>query len=116
MIQIVATAKPEVDPQKLIEALDNEVAQLAKKPPSADEVERAKNTREARFLSALQSLTTRAEQLAEYAVVAGDPRYLERDLARYRRVTPGDVQAVIMRYLGPGRVVLTVSPKAKHAP
>jgi zinc protease len=115
-VQIVATARPGVDPAKLIAAMDRLVADMAAAPPDAEEVERARNTREMRFLSSLSSLTARAEQLAEYAVIAGDPDYLDRDVARFRKVTPKDVQGAVARYLGRGRVVLTISPRGPHAP
>ena len=58
----------------------------------------------------------RAIQLATYDVVAGDPNYLARDLERYRKVTPADVQAAVKKWLRPeARVVLTIDPEAGEA-
>jgi zinc protease len=111
-VQVVATAKPGVAPAKLIAAIDAEIARVGE----PDELERAKNTREAHFLAGLADPTARAEQLAEYAILAGDPDFLARDLARYRAVTAAEVRAVVARTLRPdGRVVLTIAPRSADA-
>jgi zinc protease len=116
-MQIVATVKPDVAPAKVLAAIDAEIRAIASAPPNDDELARARNTREARFLQGLEDLVTRAETLAEYAVLAGDAGFLERDLARHRAVTAREIQAAIRRYLcTAGRVVLTISPRERHAP
>jgi predicted Zn-dependent peptidase len=113
---VIATAKPGVEPGRLAAALDREVAALAKAPPTAGELERAKNTREADFLESLADPTARAEKLAEYAVVAGNADYLRADLARFRAVTAADVQTVVGRWLSAGSAVaLTISPRSSRA-
>jgi zinc protease len=114
-VQIVATAKPGVRPADLVAALDAEVARLVAEGPSAEELERAQNGREARFLAQLESPVERAAQLATYAVLAGDASYLDRDLARYRAVTAADIKDALKRTLTPGRVVLVIGPEATHA-
>ena len=111
-VQVVATAKPGVDPARIVAAVDEELGRLG----DAAELERAKNVREAGFLSGLSGLTARAELLARYAVLAGDPDHLDKDLARFRQVTPADVKHAVGRYLGPeSRVILTVGPRGTHA-
>ncbi len=116
VVQIVATVKPGVAAAKVLAAIDDELAAFAATPPSERELERARNTREARFLAGLAELQTRAEVLAEYAVLAGDPGFLARDLERYRAVTRADLQQAVGRYLREsGRVVLTISPRSRRA-
>jgi zinc protease len=112
--EIVATAKPGVDPQQLVKAITEEVAKLAAAAPDAREVERAQNTREAGFLGGLEPTLQRAIQLASYDVQARDPSYLAKDLARYRAVSAAQIRAAAARYLRPGaRVVLTINPGKK---
>jgi zinc protease len=113
MVQIVATAKPGVDPARIQAAVDEELAKVGE--PA--ELERARNVREAGFLAGLAGLAARAELLLRYAVLAGDPDYLARDLARFRAVAAADARRVVGRYLGPqARVVLTIAPRGPHAP
>jgi zinc protease len=108
-LQVAATVKPGVDPARVIAAVDEELGRVGE----ADELERARNVHEAAFLAGLATPLERAALLLEYAVVAGDPDYLERDLARFRAVTPADVRRVVAARLGPeARVILTIGPRA----
>ena len=89
--RIVATAKPGVDPQRLIKEISEEVAKLSREQPTAAELERAQNSHEAGFLDGLEPTLRRAIQLAGYDVQAHDPDYFAKDLARYRAVTAAQV-------------------------
>jgi zinc protease len=114
MFQIMATAKPGVSPEKLIAAITEEVSRLSKAPPAAPELERAQNAHESSFLNSLESVLSRAIALAEYDVLARDPDYLGKDLARYRAVTAAQVREAAAKYLKPtSRVVLTIQPEGK---
>jgi zinc protease len=114
-IEIVVTAKPGVDAKRLCREVTEEVARLAAAPPSAAEVERAVNSHEAEFVDGLESLVRRAILLASYDAQAHDPDYFAKDLARYRAITPAQVQAMAVKYLQPNaRVVLTIAPGAKE--
>jgi zinc protease len=113
-LRIVATAKPGVDPKRLIKEITEEVAKLSAKPPEAKELERAQNAYEASFLNGLEPTLQRAIQLAEYDVLAKDPDYFAKDLARFRAVTAAQVKDAAAKYLKPtARVVLTISPGKK---
>ncbi len=112
--RIVATAKPGVDPKRLIKEITEEVAKLSTTPPEAKELERAQNAYEASFLNGLEPTLQRAIQLAEYDVLAKDPDYFAKDLARFRAVTAAQVKDAAAKYLKPtARVVLTISPGKK---
>jgi len=111
---IIATAKPGVDPKRLVAEISEEVAKIAGTAPTQNELERAVNAREASFLNGLEPTMQRAIQLASYDVQAGDPDYFAKDLARRRAVTAQQVQAAAAKYLKPNaRVVLTISPGKK---
>jgi zinc protease len=111
---IVVTAKPGTDPKRLAQEVSEEVAKLAATPPDAGEIERAINSHEASFLDGLEPTLRRAIQLARYDVMAHDPNYFAKDLARYRAVTAAQVKDVVGKYLKPNmRVVLTIRPGKK---
>ena len=112
---VVATAKPGVKPEVLEAAMEAEVAKLAATPPTAEELERVKNSRESGFLSKLESQVQRAIQLAQYDVQAGDADYFAKDLARYQAVTSAEIAAAAKTWLGAGHVTVTVRPAPKAA-
>ena len=111
---IVVTAKPGTDPKKLAQEVSEEVAKLSTTPPDAGEIERAINSHEASFLNGLEPTLSRAIQLARYDVMAHDPAYFAKDLARYRAVTADQVKAAAAKYLKPNmRVQLIIRPGKK---
>ncbi len=112
--RIVATAKPGVDPKRLIKEIGEEVERLAKTAPDAKELERAQNAYEASFLNGLEPTLQRAIKLAEYDVMTKDPDFFAKDLARYRAVTAAQVRDGVAKFLKPNaRIVLTISPGKK---
>jgi zinc protease len=112
--EIVVTAKPGTDPQRLIKEVTEEVAKISATAPDAKELERAQNSQEAAFLNGLEPTLSRAIQLASYHVQANDPDYFAKDLARRRAVTREQVRSVAAKYLKPNaRVVLTITPGKK---
>ncbi|WP_083776770.1 pitrilysin family protein [Anaeromyxobacter sp. Fw109-5] len=120
MFLVVATPKPGVSLARLEKEIDEEIARLAAEPPTAEEVQRAKNGIEAGAIFSLEPVGGfggRAATLADYYLRAGDPGYLATDLARFRRLTPEEVSAATRRYLRKdARVVLTVTPSAGAPP
>jgi len=77
-------------------------------------VARAQNTFEAQFLSRMERVGGKADQLNFYNYFVGTPDYFQSDLDRYRTVSAADVQAAARRYLVDAhRVVLSVVPQGK---
>jgi zinc protease len=116
MFMVVATPKPGVPVERLEKEIDEELARIAATPPTAEELERAKNKVESGAVFGLEPVGGfggRASTLANYYLRAGDPGFLEKDLARYRGATAEDVSRAAREYLRKdARVVLTVVPKA----
>ena len=97
-------------------AIDAEVAKLVAKPVSLEELQRAKNQFETAFVTRLQSVSERASLLNRYEAGKGDPGFAEKDLQRYRDVTPASLQATMKSVFNPGaRVILRVVPKPRDA-
>jgi zinc protease len=116
MFVVVATPKPGVTLDRLQKAIDEEIARLAKEPPAAEEVQRAKNRIESGVVFGLEPVGGfggRAATLNGYYWDTGDPGYLAKDLARYRELTPEDLRAAAARWLANDRrVALSVVPRA----
>ena len=115
--EIFATARPGHELGELQRVIDVELRKLADQGPTAREVERARNTFEAQFLSRMERVGGfggKADQLNFYNYFAGTPDYFQKDLDRYGRVTPAGVERAVKTYLtGAHRVVLSVVPQGK---
>ena len=94
--------------------LDEELERVRKEPVSMPELDRARTKMEAQSVMASESNQGRASRLQFYNHYVGDPGYADKDLARYRAVTPEQMQRVAADKLDPARrLVLTVIPNQK---
>ncbi len=110
-LQLGAVIREGISPDRVLRIIDEELAALATSPPSAAELERAINSREAEFLREHEHVGRRAATFAHYAAMTGSPNFFAADLARYRAVTPSALQAAVARWLAPdARVVMQVLP------
>ena len=105
--------RPGVSLDEAERAIDAVLVDALSKAPSAEDVERARNHYELAFLEGLQSVQKRAQLLALYQALTGDPGYLEKDLARYRQATPEGILEWAKKVVDPNRrVILRVVPQA----
>jgi zinc protease len=112
--QIVATAAPGRSLMDLEEAIRHELAGIIDDGPTVPELERCLAQAEAHFLHRLQTVGGfggKSDQLNAYNVFLGEPGFFDRDLARYRSATIADLQRAAARWLGAGRVALSVVPR-----
>ena len=110
---IVATVRPGHTIGEVEAAMAEEIERIKAEPPTADEMERAINTYEARTIRSLEPVGGfggRADQLNLYNTFTGDPGYLVKDFGRYTQIVAADVQKAAKKYLGSGRVVVEVEP------
>jgi zinc protease len=114
MFQIEATARPGHTAEELEKAIDEELAALRTQPPAVREIEMARNTIETNIIGGLERLGGFggiADRLNSYNHYLGTPDYLQKDIARYRAVTPNAVQAFARDQLpSTARVVLHAVP------
>ncbi len=112
---VVATARPGQSLEKIQAVIDEEIEKLKQTPPDDREMTRALNQIEASFYRRMErtgSFGGKADQLNAYYVATGMPDYFEEDLARYRAISPTDVQSAAARFLPRGqRVELSVVPE-----
>ncbi|MBI2834152.1 MAG: insulinase family protein [Acidobacteria bacterium] len=120
---LVVTVKPKdkeaIGPEAMIarvqQVIDEEMDKLRTAPPDTRELERALNQLEASFyrrLEAIGGFGGKADQLNAYYTATGNPDYFNEDLARYRALSPEDIQAAVARFLPKDRrVELIVEPQ-----
>ncbi|MBE0593158.1 MAG: insulinase family protein [Gemmatimonadales bacterium] len=111
---ITATARSGHGLAELEGVIQEELNRIKAEGPTDREVQRAVNQNEAGFLSQLESIFGKADRLNNYHFRTGNPDYFNEDLARYKAVVPGDVQAMVQTYLrDDARVILSVVPNGK---
>jgi len=114
MFEIEATARPGHTAEELEKAIDEELNLLRSQPPSVAEIEQARNTIETAIIGGLDRLGGFggvADRLNLYNHYLGTPDYFDRDIRRYRAVTPRSVQAFAREHFGSNsRVVLHAVP------
>ncbi len=117
VFQIEVTARPGHTAEELEKAVDEELNVFRTTAPDIAEVERARNTIETRIIEGLETLGGFggvADRLNAYNHYLGTPDYLEKDIQRYRAVTPATVRTFANDQLKPtARVVVHAVPGEK---
>jgi zinc protease len=114
MILFSSTAKPNVHPRQIAAEVDAALREVAEKGVTERELTRVKNGVRAGLLDELSSVLGKADRLNYYNYFAGTPEFIEQDLARYERLTVGDVQRAAQQFIsGKPKITLTVVPEGK---
>jgi zinc protease len=92
MLYIQATCKPGVTPEKLEQAINQELATIRREAPTQLEVEMARNSIQASLVFRLESMGGVADLLNQYNQYLGDPGKFDWDLSRYDAVTAASIQ------------------------
>jgi zinc protease len=114
---IIATARPGQTLDKIQGVIDEELDKLRATAPEPREMTRALNQIEANFYRSMERVggfSGKANQLNSYYTATGEPDYFQKDLERYRALTPADIKAAVEKYLPKDRrVELSVVPGEK---
>lgn len=112
----VVTLRPGRDPARARAVVAEELADLATRGPTPEELERARNARVASFIYALDNIGGfggLADRLNAYNIYLGDPARLRSELDRYLAATVDHVRAAVARFLADSpAVALTVRGRA----
>jgi zinc protease len=92
-------------------ALLEEVKLLATtRPPTADELRKAKNQVQAGFVFSLENAQGLAEAIGRSWILTGSPSSFMQDVDQIEKVTTADVQRVVKRYMTPELATIVVIP------
>ena len=100
LLVIDVTARPEVSPEQLEEAVVAQVDTLCTDGVTDDEVERAVTMIETDFIASMQSAGERADKLSMFATYFGNPALVNDQVAQYERMRAADVNRFAREYLG----------------
>ena len=90
---IEVTARPGHTPEEIEQAVNTELDALRTQPVEQREIDQARNTIETQTITRLENLNGIANMLNSYNHFLHTPDYLQKDIERYRAVTPATVLA-----------------------
>ncbi len=109
-----ATVRPGVEVERVEAAFEEELERIGREPVSDDELARARALIETYELEALQRVEERADRLAMYATLLGDPEMINRQLDRYLAVGADEIRTAVAEVVRPdNRLVLVYLPEAE---
>lgn len=113
LLIVDATAHGDVTAERLEAAVLAELDRIHEHGVTADEVSRARALIETSFVTGLQSVAERADQLSRFATYFGNAELANEQVSRYHAVTAADVSRLAKERLGPdNRVLLLYLPQA----
>src|SRR5215207_2586777 len=98
-LYIFAIPKPGHTTESIRATIQEEVERLATEGPTAEEMEKLRNTLLNDAVRSRQSTLFRAQRLAEYTLYDGDPHHFNTELEHYLAVTPERIREAVKRYL-----------------
>ncbi len=85
-----------------------EIARLAKEPPSTAELDRAKVNLESQNIYSLETVQGVARSIGSSRADVGDPNYEEKYLILNRAVTPEEISEVVRIFMRPSNATISV--------
>ena len=98
-LYLFAIPKPGRSTEEIRRTINEEIARLASEGPSAEEMEKLRNTLLNDSVRGRQTTMYRAQRLAEYTLYDGDPHLINTEVERYLAVTADEIRDVTARYL-----------------
>ena len=102
--------KPGVDMEKVERIVDEEIAKLVKDGPTASELAKARAENTAALARGLESVASKANQLATAQTYTGDPSAWRRNFDVERVATPAQIVQAAKTWLTDGSYSLTILP------
>ena len=109
LMRLMVTTTRNHTADEILGIIDQELGEMAERPPLKAEVEKAKALAETDFWTALVDIDGRAEALGHYETALGDFRKVNTIAQRLAAVTAEDVAHVIRTYLKPERRTIVIA-------
>lgn len=113
LVGIDVTAKPGKSLTEMEAAVNEVLAEVLSKGVTEKEIETSLNNKEAQLVRRQQTVLGLASSLATYHTLTGDAQNFNREMDRYKGITPAEVLATAKKAFGGKKVVLSVVPQGK---
>jgi zinc protease len=112
-LYIFALPKPGEEVATIRRQIFDEIGRIANEGPSAEEMEKLRNSLCNDAVRGRQSTMYRAQRLAEFALYDSAPKLFDSELDHYLSVTAAEIKSAVARYVDvENRVVLDIVPAA----
>jgi zinc protease len=116
-LYIFALPKPGEEVAEIREKIFAEIKAIATEGPSAEEMEKLRNSLSNDAVRGRQSTMYRAQRLAEFALYDSEPKLFDAELDHYLAVTAEDIKNAVSRFVDvENRVVLDIIPAPLEEP
>jgi zinc protease len=113
VFEIIVLPRPGASMTVIEQLVDSTLASLDNAPVTPEEIARFNAYNGVSAATSLQLNVMRADTLAHDQTFTGDPTSYVKQANAALRLTPADVRAAIHRYLGTGRVVMSLVPAGR---
>jgi zinc protease len=113
LFQIIATAKPGHTLTEVNAAVDSVISGVLEKGVTQDEIDKAVNGVEASVINSMATVLRKANTLASYDLMEGDPGRINHQMDLYANITPAEVLAAAKKYLAAPKMLLNIVPAGK---
>jgi zinc protease len=113
MAGIDVTAKPGKSLTEMEKAVNEVLADVMNKGVTEKEIQTSLNNKEAQLVRRQATSLGLASALATYHTLTGDAQNFNREMDRFKGITPAEVQAAAKKVFGGKKVVLSVVPQGK---
>jgi zinc protease len=110
---VEVTAKPGKTLTEMETAVNAELEKLLKEGVTEKEIQTSLNNKESDIINSRSTVLGKANGLATYHALTGDPQNYNRELERFKGITPREVLEVARKFLTGNKVVLSIVPQGK---
>jgi zinc protease len=113
LFQIIATAKPDIGLSEVAKMIDAAISDVLANSVTQEEIDRVLTGVEASVINRMTTVLGKANTLASYYHVTGDPGGINLQMELYKNITPEEVLATAKKYLSANRLQLSIVPEGK---
>lgn len=110
---IIVTAKPGHDLNEMLTNIDSALGDLFARGVTQEEIDVALAAIEVGVINGAATNFGKANAMARFYSMTGDPGYINKQLDIYKGITPDEVLAAAKKYLKENRFMLSIVPKGK---
>jgi zinc protease len=113
LFQIIATAKPGHRLVEINSVIDSVIADVLAKGVTQEEIDKTITGVEAGVINGMTTVLGKANTMASYELMTGDPGRINKQMDLYQNITPAEVLAAAKKYLTAPRMLLSIVPQGK---
>ncbi len=113
LFMVIATAKPGVTLTELNAMVDSVLNDVIATGVTQEEIDKVITGLEASVINRVATNLGKANSIASYQLLTGDPANINRQMDQFRNITPGEVQAAAKKYLSTPKMLLNIVPQGK---